>query len=442
MKSNGERALVGAWRRGLVGPLRTTDGRSLAIVFRGRCPGGAGPDVRGALLAFDGGTLIEGDVEFHQRSSGWPEHGHQNDPHYRSVALHVVFEADAPAPCGADGQPIPTLVVPRDTAVTLDAVEPLVDAEECHRIARQRAPEVLSALLDQLGDRRLLQRAARFEADLTRLSPDQTAYEALFDALGFSRNRTAFVRLAQAVPYNLLSALIGRRPEADALLLAEAILFGAAGLLPSQRPERPVDWAGDDLVEELEASWALYRADWEGARLAAADWIFGGVRPANYPSRRIAVAARLVVRHRDEGLEWALLRTLGASVAGLEALFLVDEPESYWAAHADFGRPLPGRPAALLGRDRARDTVINVVLPLALARAATLDDPALTEAAWSAFRTFPRSSAYESTRALAADLGIPEKHLSTARRQQGLLYLLRNHCERAGCKACPMEGYR
>src|SRR5438876_8876631 len=57
------------------------------------------------------------------------------------------------------------------------------------------------------------------------------------------------------------------------LLLAEAILFGAAGLLPSQRADTPVDWDGDDTVDELEATWSLYRNDWSGLILESKDWV-------------------------------------------------------------------------------------------------------------------------------------------------------------------------
>ncbi len=438
-----ERRLVVAWQRGLPGPLQTTDGRQISIVYRGRCPGGAGPDIRGALFAFANGQLVEGDVEFHRRASDWFAHGHHHDRHYRSVALHVVLEADAEPPSDPVGRSVPTLVVPPDlVAALLSADAGPGSAATCHRGAKEQPSEKIGQLLDDLGDRRLTQRAARFEAELTRLTPEQLAYEGLFDALGFSRNREPFLRLARAVPIELLAALVGRRAPADALVLAEAILFGAAGLLPSQRPDAQTDWEGDAAIEEWETIWALYQNDWDGVRLGRDDWIFGGVRPANYPTRRIATAARLVVRFRQTGVDGALLgplRSGSASLADLEGVFSVEDPNGYWATHCDFGRPLPGHPAALLGRDRARDTLVNVTLPLALALAASTSERALADAAWAVYRTFPRPSAYLATEKLAADLGLPDRLVSTARRQQGLLHLLRNHCEQAGCVGCPVN---
>jgi hypothetical protein len=448
------------------------------VVYRGRCPGGAGPDVRGALVAFADGQLIEGDVEFHLRTSDWRAHGHRVDGQYRSVILHVVAAHDAPAPTGPDGFPLPTLLISRESLASLDRADEAAGAAACHLAARERGPEAVGTLLDTLGDRRLIQRAARFEAELTRLTPDQLAFEMLCDALGFSRNRSPFVRLAQAVPIDLLSALAGRRPAADALVLVQAILFGVAGLLPSQRPTIQLDWEADALAEEIEAIWSLSRPEWDGLGLTADDWVFGGVRPANYPTRRIATAAYLVVRYREGGLAAALLAPLGGKLderrhfdsarrsgpdpnrradtnapdsstelnhsralpngGSLERLFVVDDPATYWATHADFGRPLPGGAAALLGRDRARDAAVNVVLPLALAVAASTNDQPLADRAWQVYRAFPRPAVYDVTQRLARDLGLGDQHVASARRQQGLLHLARNHCEGAACLACPL----
>jgi len=398
--------------------------------------------VRGALIVFANGTLVEGDVEFHQRAGDWFGHGHDRDPRYRGVVLHVVRSADGPTPLDSRGEPVPTLVLLPEDLTKIPLPDGLGGtAEDCHRAASERGSGTIVPILDELGDRRLTQRAARFEADLTTMTAEQLVYEYLFDAFGFSRNRAAFIRLAQAVPVDLLAALLGRRPAGEALLLAEAILFGAAGLLPSQRADTAVDWPGDDTVDELETTWSLYRGDWDGLVLDSKDWVFGGVRPAAYPTRRVATAARTIVRFRETGLVGAVLAPLGADESGpkaLEDLFVVSDPDAYWSTHCDFGRTLPGPAAALLGRDRARDAVVNVVLPFALAIAATTDNRALADSTWATYRHFPRPSAYQATESLATALGLTSKTVGSARRQQGLLHLVRQHCEGAGCGGCPM----
>ena len=432
-----ERDLVIAWHHALVGPLFTTDGRRIDIIYRGQCPGGAGPDIRGALIAFNGGTLVEGAVEFHRRTSDWFSHHHHDDPLYQGVILHIVLEADVPGPRDALGEPIPTLVLSEPRSSNGDLAKSVAS---CHRLARQRPREEIEACLDQLGDRRLIEHAARIEADLSRLSVEQVAYQSLFDVLGFSRNRAAFVRLAETVPIAYLTATMGQRPPGEALDLVEAILLGVAGLLPSQRSDVRIDRANDATVDDLENVWELFRRDWDGLCLKRADWVFGGVRPMNYPTRRLAAAAQLLVRHRDSGLDQSFLAPLrrGDRLEVLIKLFVVDDSSDYWSTHADFGHELPRGQAALLGRDRARDTVVNLVLPLALAVESRQADPRLVSAAWHVYHSISGAPTYQAARNLAVELGIADKRFQTARQQQGLLYLARYHCERGACFTCPL----
>ncbi len=81
------------------GALQMVDGRALRVVNPGRPGLGAGPDFLDAVVEIDGMT-VRGDVELHVRSSGFRAHGHDRDPAYDGVALHVVFRADDGAETG------------------------------------------------------------------------------------------------------------------------------------------------------------------------------------------------------------------------------------------------------------------------------------------------------------------------------------------------------
>ena len=74
-------------------PLETTDGRQVEVIDPGLHNHNAGPDFFNAKVKI-GGTLWVGNIEIHDRSSHWYQHGHDHDAHYDNVVLHVVGVAD------------------------------------------------------------------------------------------------------------------------------------------------------------------------------------------------------------------------------------------------------------------------------------------------------------------------------------------------------------
>ncbi|MGH2515526.1 MAG: DUF2851 family protein, partial [Ktedonobacterales bacterium] len=84
---------AGAWRGATVA---TERGESYQILYEGRRGGPSGPDFRDAILVCADGSRVLGDVELHLRASGWRAHGHERDPRYNQVVLHIVFHPLAP----------------------------------------------------------------------------------------------------------------------------------------------------------------------------------------------------------------------------------------------------------------------------------------------------------------------------------------------------------
>lgn len=87
----------------------TTDGERLRVITPGIHNTDAGPDFFNAKVQLDDITWV-GNVEIHGRSSDWLRHGHDTNPTYDSVILHVVGEADTPIR-RTDGSLIPQVVV-------------------------------------------------------------------------------------------------------------------------------------------------------------------------------------------------------------------------------------------------------------------------------------------------------------------------------------------
>ena len=106
-----EKLLHYVWQHRLypLAPLQTTDGQPVDVIDPGLPNRDAGPDFFNAKVNI-GGTLWVGNVELHEHASDWRRHGHDSDPAYDNVVLHVVGEADAEA-ATSKGRKLPQVVL-------------------------------------------------------------------------------------------------------------------------------------------------------------------------------------------------------------------------------------------------------------------------------------------------------------------------------------------
>lgn len=90
-----ERLLHYTWKNRLMpsSGIHTVDGKEVRILSVGLHNKDAGPDFFNADIIIDGEDWI-GNVEIHTRSTDWYRHGHDHDPAYDNVILHVVEQAD------------------------------------------------------------------------------------------------------------------------------------------------------------------------------------------------------------------------------------------------------------------------------------------------------------------------------------------------------------
>ncbi|HVP04567.1 MAG TPA: DUF2851 family protein [Dehalococcoidia bacterium] len=356
------------------GALVTVDGRPLRVIFRGRPGRGPGPDFRGAVIAAPEG-LLQGDVELHVRTSDFRRHGHDGDPAYAGVALHVVFfhdeSGDTPLP-GGGRAPVAALGGPR--LASWLAHEPRW-GEPCRDVTARLGVTGVSETLDRLGAMRFRQKAAAFGKRLASGDGlEQALWAGLLEALAYGGEREAFRALAGAVPWQALRA---------------ALVPVAAG-------------------GRLRAALSLLAAAYEPGTARR------GVRPGNGASRRLEGAAALAVRFAGPGLAASLIGPLaepeGAAGAVVRALIV------------------PG----LVGRARAIEIAANAVLPLA----AALCDEREAAAIEGVFARLPLPARYGSVRHLhAAAAGVR----IGMRRQQGMVYLARQYCTQGGCGKCPLS---
>jgi len=388
------------------------DGSPLGVVFRGRpSTGGAGPDFRDAVIEL-GGRQVRGDVELHVLASAFRRHGHHRDRAYDNVILHVVFwDDDGGNTCLASGRRVPVValgpwVARRAEELKAWLCHPALWQEPCGSANQRLGAEAVAAMLYDAGDRRFLEKAAIFAAALAEEDGEEILYRGILEALGYSQNREPFRLLARALPWRQLCACIRAQPPQEQVLAAECALLGRAGFLG------PL--AGDLGVLP---SWSAHR---NGVESLALPWRLAGIRPENHPARRLAGAARLLVRYLGKGLLAGLLEKVAeASVQGPQALTT--------ALRVDAG---------LIGSGRADEMAVNVVLPFTLAWAQTRQDKFLAQAALTLYQRYPKLSPYGILRRLTAALG--RELTGGARRQQGMLHLFHCYCRQGGCNRCPL----
>ena len=441
--------------------LFTLEGHRIEIVESGSANPDAGPDFLAALLRIDG-ELVRGDVEIHTRARDWYLHRHHKDPRYNRVILHAVVH---PSPAGftarrQDGTAIPTLLL--DAAVLpAEPVPAMAESAPPSRCPLADLPAgCLLALLDQAGMERLEMHAARFLEMREKAGWEEILHAGLFDALGYGKNQLPFRRLAALLPAAVLHAWTAGMDEEEAVIGAEALLFGAAGLLPPPAlPDGEEPAPGEDPetpgghLARLREYWRRGGGELHLDPMPAEAWQFFRLRPCNFPTRRVAAAARLLTRFRRRGLLHELIAVVraarfdpGGAILALNELAVV-EVEGYWASHHDLEarRPAPWarRRVRLVGRGRSREIAVNVFLPGLLAFARESEDGRLSAAVRALYIASPRLPENDLTRRMRKKLfggsgggAAPGLQGAGAVRQQGLIQLAQMRCRRNECEHC------
>ncbi len=264
--------------------LITTEGEAVEIIAPGTHNTHAGPDFFDARVRI-GGTLWAGNVEMHLVASEWETHRHGEDRAYDNVVLHVVWEEDLPV-LRSNGERIPCIELKkRIPAALIKTYRELLHNE--HWIPCQhhfhRVPDITRQVwLDRLMVERLEAKTAFIAESLERTQQhwEETFYQILARNFGLKVNAEPFEALARSLPLNLLSK------HKNNLLQLEALLFGQAGLLEGVFE--------DDYPQRLQKEYAFLQHKYSLQPIAGSSWKFLRMRPANFPSLRIAQFATLI----------------------------------------------------------------------------------------------------------------------------------------------------
>ncbi|MFN0157422.1 MAG: DUF2851 family protein [Bacteroidota bacterium] len=460
--------------------LHTTDGRKISIISPGVPNTDGGPDFIGARIRI-GNVTFAGDVELHTDAVSWHSHHHEADPHYNRVILHVVIadERLAPPARTASRRFLPLLVLhpyldPKLREIWMESPADENRSEtmdlKCALINDRVSANVIVRWVEHLAEARIEMKVRRFEERLKQLidesrlvlrepypryygNPDdipkpqrtytqrdfaskalweQLLYEGIMEALGYSKNQSPFLTLAQSVRLELLKQQVG--PGS-----VMALLFGAAGLLPSSRSVS--DKESRAYVRGLRKTWKQLRPVVKGPLLNAGDWQFFRLRPNNFPTLRLAAASFLLPNFfGDESLRKLVGLFKGGSLTSKQRIvrlrgFCACTPDEFWQSHYRFGQR-SAKPVVALGSARIDEIIANVILPVLLLYARLFKDPLVRTQVRAVLSSLGSSQENSVTRLLEQQLFKEKVHITSVFRQQGGIQLYKMYCTQGRCDEC------
>lgn len=474
--------------------LATSDGRSVRILSPGTTNTDGGPDFLDAKIAI-GPTTYLGDVELHINAAEWLAHKHDADPHYNRVILHVVMSAEPLAPPArtASRRAIPLLVLHPfldetvhrawEKALFGEQVQPGVTLA-CHGMNDAVPSATISGWIEKLGRERIELKVRRFEERLKQLIDEarhvvrepypryygnpsdipppktdyrkkdftdralweQLLYEGVMEALGYAKNTQPFVRLARSMRLHTL-----RRHDVRDAHTMMALLFGAAGLIPSAKSIS--EKAAREYAARLRMRWNDLRTKFKGQLLNEGDWLFFRMRPGNFPTARLAAMCFALPRLFGEGSFRSLIGVFKSEALStkqrkqkLHEMFLF-EPDEFWQSHYHFkgrkGKSVEeqveersGRARTTFGAARVYDIMVNVIIPVVLLYARHFNDNAVRRNARLLLAHLRPEQENSVALIMQQQLLKRRVDVDSSLREQGAIHLYRLFCSHLRCAEC------
>ncbi len=411
-----ENFLIYLWKHRLINnELNTSEGSRLQIIHPGIRNNDSGPDFFNGRIKIDH-TTWAGNIEIHVLSSDWFKHGHDNDPAYDNIILHVVYENDRPV-YRKNGETIPTLELKGNfDERILENYHKFLELNKwipCEEMIETVNRFDVLSWLDKLMAERLEYKAQEIENELNSTKQDfqEVFYRKLARNFGFKTNGDAYALLAQSLPLNILAK------HKSQILQLEALLFGQAGML---KPNFKDDYPG-----LLKKEYAFLAEKYNLRPIDRKLWKFMRLRPANFPTIRISQFAQVI--YRSSAL---LNKILEAPKLNDVIDFLKVDALDYWNTHFVFDKKAGSRKKRL-GLASVHLILINTIIPFLFVYGRHKEDTGLQDKALSWLEQLPPESNAIIRRYSA--LGIKPKN---AMESQALIEMKHNYCDDKRCLEC------
>lgn len=395
--------------------LHTTQGEPIQILHFGDYNTHAGPDFLNARIRI-GETTWAGNVEMHLCASEWLRHGHASDKAYENVILHVVLEEDVPI-ARASGERIPclemkTLIAPKLSAKYLE----LLHSEywiPCQAQFAQVSEMTRTLWLERLLVERLEQKTAIIAEVLAQNQQhwEETFYQLLARNFGVQVNTEPFELLAKSTPLLLLAK------HKNSLMQIEALLFGQAGLLENEFKE--------DYPKQLKKEYAFLQKKYGLTPIRGESWKFGRLRPASFPTVRIAQFATLIFQS-SHLFSKMVVATNVEEIENMLELKL----SNYWLTHYRFDKTSQ-KHVKKLGKNTIHLIIINTIAPFLFLYGKWKQEDHYKDRAFALLEQVPpeANQVIEHWKTLGVEP-------TSAYQTQALLQLKKHYCDAKKCLNC------
>lgn len=396
--------------------LFTTQGERLVIYKCGMINRHQGPDFLEAKIGI-GSTTWAGNIELHLLASDWNRHRHNNDPHYRKIILHVVWEEDEKL-FDLYGNQIPTLEMrSRVAGVLLQRYGAIMNNPlpiPCSSFLPSLTPLAWYAWKERLAAERLERKAAQVLEMLQRCKNDweEVCWRTIAANFGGKVNRVLFEQMAVGLPVRLLARYSHHPFQLEALVMGQANLLNNVGR--------------DSYGLMLKREYAFLQQKHQLVPVAVQP-AFLRMRPASFPTIRFSQLA--VLFHRKSSFFSLFCET--GSVQELLQAFTHIAAQEYWHTHYIFSEACKEVQPKYLGRQMAGNIIIYTVIPLLFANACYRNNDKGKHRALSWLLEL-HAEQNKITRQWQ-QMGVPVR---SALESQAMIELSNNYCATKNCLEC------
>ena len=477
-----EKALYEIWSQNQFSKsLDTINGDEIEIISPGHLnTNQAGPDFLNAKIRI-GNLSYVGDVEIDIDYKDWKIHGHNINKRYNKVILHVCLfnKFNQSYVYSSDGRRIPILGIADRIDSSIVDLESISSARnikqnkkflrcsyEAHKIDKEKKVEFITTL----GVKRFNSKCSRIYSRIKELiflkemninepvikyelTPEfknrkfsyeefkdryiwqQTLYEFVFEALGYSQNKMPMLKLAQNADLSFLKSITDKNNFSD---ITEAVLYKVSGLLPEVKklPAEDVSDYTRKLFDSFEGIKQLYTSEY----LDETDWHFFKLRPPNFPTIRIMGGiAFLKSLLNDNSISIIIkkiteIRKPEILINSLRSFFIV-KAEGYWRNHYVFDKITEAKINYFVGAARADEILANVIFPFFSVYFDVFGKEYLSKKILHTYNIFTQKSDNRIERNISESLGM-EEYAHKTLFAQGMIHLYRNYCTKRKCDEC------